>query len=370
MKRIDIIRILVLLFAVADIFMALFSIIYLSTSSKKIQSLQLTPHFTETDLDLDTDYTFSASVTPKRAKLKKVKAQCDDPNSTFKMDSDGNITLHTSSQETTVTVYLEYKGIKSNVMTYQVTDLRVKAAEEAAAAAAAQAEAEAKAAEEARAAAEAAEAARSFVKVIGDNINVRASNSTDSESLGKVFKDEIYEKVEYVEDWTHILYNEMDGYVKSEFLTEVSRSEALGETTGGADVEITLDNIDAVNNGETVNTVENAGGGYTAEQQAAIDAAMKAAEERKKAEAEQQVAQDEAAAAQAAQEAAAQAAQAQAAAGVQLQCKDGLQTFTQQQYNFLAGFWYREGESDWKVHALVHTKDEIVQICQIEGGIY
>lgn len=59
------------------------------------------------------------------------------------------------------------------------------------------------------------------VKVISNSVNVRSSADTNSESLGKVKKDETYMRLGTEGDWSLIDYNGRNGYVKSEFLEVV-----------------------------------------------------------------------------------------------------------------------------------------------------
>ena len=351
MRKNDIIRILTIVFAVLIAALVIGGGIYLFTASKKIQALNLTPGFADTELGVVGEYTFTISATPAKAKLKKVKCKCDDPNSTFELTGDGKAVLRTGTTEGTVTVYVEYKDIKSNVLTFQVVDLVAQAEAQAAAEAAAKAEEEAAAAAEAeaQAAAEAAAAVKVYVKMIGDNVNVRSQNNTDCDVLGKAKKGETFEKVETVDDWTHIIYNGQDGYIKSEFLQEVSEDEM---------------NSDGGETASTDNEETKKEDTKTPEQQAA-DAAAAAA--KAEADAAAKAEAEAAAALQAQQEAMAAAAAAQAAAGFTINCADGPQQFTAQQYNFLKGFWAHTG--DWEAYAHKHTKSELLLVCQIEGGI-
>lgn len=59
------------------------------------------------------------------------------------------------------------------------------------------------------------------VKVISKSVNVRSGADTNSESLGKVKKDETYTRLGTEGDWSLIDYNGQNGYVKSEFLEVV-----------------------------------------------------------------------------------------------------------------------------------------------------
>lgn len=361
MRDNGIIKILMIVFGVLDV-AALVAVIIMATSSGKIKNLQLTADFPETEIGVSSEYTFTISATPSKASTKKVECECDDPSAEFEITKDGKAVLKTGATEGTVTVYVKYKKIESNKLTFNVVDLVARAQAEAeAAAAAAQAEAEAAAAEQAAAEAEAAAAeVKQYVMMTGDNVNVRAQNNTDCDILGKAKKGEKFEKVEEVDDWTHIMYNGQDGYIKTEYLQGISEDEYLNGGNAAANDTATQDKKE-----ETANNAAN----DEAAKKAAEDAAKQAADEAAKKAAE------EAAAAQAAQELAAQqaaAAAAAAAAGPSLECADGVHTFTSAQYNFLKGFWYREGQTsadDWKAYAHKHTYAECIQICQIEGGL-
>lgn len=365
MEKNGIIRILIIVFAVLDAIVLIGGSIYLITASKKINSLQLTANFADTEISINNQYSFSVTANPDKASLKKVKAICDDPSATFEIDKEGNAVLTTGASEGTVSLYVEYKDIKSNVLTFSVVDIAARAQAEAEAAAQAAAEAEAAAAAEAEAAAAAeAAAVKVYVKMTGDNVNVRAQNNTDCDILGKAMKGDTFEKVEVIDDWTHIIYNGQDGYIKSEYLTEVSADEAAG----GADTASTEQATQTEEKKEDTSAEDAAkkAAEEAAAKQAQEDAAKKAAEDAAAQAAAELQAQQEALAAQQA------AAAAAAAAGPTLECADGVHTFTAAQYNFLKGFWYREGqtsEDDWKVYAHKHTYAECIQICQIEGGL-
>ena len=350
-----------IVFGVLDV-AALIAVIVMASSAGKIKNLQLTADFSEAEIGTNSEYSFTVSATPSKASLKKVKCECDDPDAKFEIKKDGKATLITSGNQGTVTVYVKYKKIESNKLSFNVVDLAAKAQAEAeAAAAAAQAEAEAAAeaqAQEEQALAEAeAAAAKSYVKMNGDNVNVRSENNTDCAILGKAKKGEMFEKVEEVDDWTHIMYNGQDGYIKTEYLTPITEEEYLG---GGA-TETAAENTNENNNNNNNETANNN----------AEEAAKKAAEEAAKKAADEQAAA-QAAAEQAAQELAAQQAAAAAAAaavpGYTINCADGAHTFSKTQYDYIKAHWSYTGE--WEAFAHKHTKAELIQVCEIEGGVY
>ncbi|MCR5831759.1 MAG: SH3 domain-containing protein [Lachnospiraceae bacterium] len=219
----SLVRILILVFAVLIAVTVIGGGIYLYTLSNKLKTIALQPDFTETSLEVGTQYTFTINTKPSKASIKKATAVVDDPTSSFEISEDGKAVLTTGMNEGNVTVYVECKDIKSQVLTFAVVDSVARAQAEAAA----MAEEQKKVEEEAAAAAAEAEAAvmKKYVKSTGDDVNVRSTNSTDGDVLGKAKKGDMFEKVEDVDDWTHIMYKGQDGYMKSEFLTEISEEE-------------------------------------------------------------------------------------------------------------------------------------------------
>ena len=335
MRKNDIIRILTVVFAVLIAALVIGGGTYLITASKKIQALTITPGFADTELGVDAEYTFIVSATPSKAKLKKVKCKCDDPNSTFEFVDDGKAVLRTGINEGTVTVYVEYKDIKSNVMTFQIVDLVAQAQAQAAAEEAARAEAEAAAAAEAEAAAAAEEEyarSKQYVKMTGDNVNVRSQDNTNCDILGKAKKDDTFELVEVVGDWSHIIYNGQDGYIKSEFLAPATAEDV----NGGAEAAATTEENKPATETATQNTTEN----NTAQENNNAEAAATAAAEAAAAQAAAEL--------QAQQEAAMQAAAAAAAAaavGTPIHCKDGTCYVTAAQLNKIHATWDFAGDA-------------------------
>ena len=304
-KQNSIIRILILVFAVLIALEVIGGGIYLFSASKKLKAISLQPEFTETSLEVGTQYTFSINTKPSSASIKKATCVVDDPTSSFELSGDGKAVLTTGMNEGTVTIYVECKDIKSQVLTFSIVDSVARAQAEAAAQAEAQKQAE-EAAAAAQAEAEAA-AAKKYVKSTGDDVNIRSTNSTDGDVLGKAKKGEMFEKVEDVDDWTHILYKGQDGYMKTEFLTEISEEEYNEGATDTTDTEEKKDEKKEEKK-EEKKTEENT----EASNQTKEDAEKKAAEDAAKAAADAEKAAQEAAAAQAA------AAAAQAAAGYNL----------------------------------------------------
>ena len=299
-KQNSIIRILIFVFAALIALLVIGGGIYLFAASRSLKAIALQPDFAETSLEVGTQYTFSISATPSKASVKKATCVVDDPTSSFELNDDGKAVLTTGMNEGNVTVYVECKGIKSQVLTYSIVDSVARAQAEAAAQAEAQKQAEEEAA--AQAEAEAAAVAKKYVKATGDNVNVRSTNSTDGDVLGKAKKGEMFEKVEDVDDWTHIMYNGQDGYMKTEFLTEISEEEynqgPTEETTETKTEEKKEEKKteEANNNENTENTEGQTQTKEEAEAKAKADAEKQAAEELQK----QQEALAAAAAAQAA----------------------------------------------------------------------
>lgn len=301
-KQNSIIRILIIVFAALIALLVIGGGIYLFSASKKLKSISLQPDFAETSLEVGTQYTFTIVTTPGKASIKKATCTVDDPTSSFEINDNGKAVLTTGMNEGNVTVYIECKGIKSQILTYSIVDSVARAQAEAAA----QAEAQQKAEEEAAAAAEAEAAAtlKKYVKSTGDDVNIRSTNSTDGDVLGKAKKGDMFEKVEDVDDWTHILYKGQDGYMKTEFLTEISEEEYNeGPTEEPAEekkdekkdekkeekkTENTENNTNNDNNTQATQTKEEAEAKAAADAAKAAEEAAKAAEEAAKAAAASQ----------------------------------------------------------------------------------
>ena len=161
----------------------------------------------------------------------------------------------------------------------------------------------------------------------------------------------MFEKVEDVDDWTHIMYNGQDGYMKTEFLTEISEEEYnQGPTEETAETKTEekkeeKKTEEANNNENTENTEGQTQTKEEAEAKAKADAEKQAAEELQKQ-----------------QEALAAAAAAAAAMGHSVTMKDGVTVnFTNSQYEYLKGIW----ASDTDEMISHHTSGEIKSL--VEG---
>ncbi len=348
-KQNDIIRILIVVFAALIALLVIGGGIYLFSASKKLKAIALVPDFSETSLEVGTQYTFTIKATPDKASIKKTKCVVDDPTSSFELGDDGKAILTTGMTEGNVTVYVECKDIKSQVMTFSIVDSVARAQAEAAA----QAEADAKKAEEEAAVAEAEAAAaeaKKYVKCTGDDVNVRSTNSTDGDVLGKAKKGYMFEKVEDVDDWTHIKYKDQDGYMKTEFLTEISEEEY----NEGPFEEEEKEEDKKDENKDEKKTEENA----TTEEsqtQSKAEAEAKAAADAAKAAEDAAKAAEEAAAAQAALAAAA------AAGGHQY----GGHTFTASEWNYLKAKWDYTGDPEEMISH--HSAGELITLLDYDN---
>ena len=216
--------------------------IYLYTSARKLKSIQLRSDFNEVSLDVGTQYFFSIITTPSAAKINDLNCVVNDPNSSFDIDDNGNLILITGNSESNISLYVECNDIRSNVLSYSVIDFDAKTQADAASKTEAETkyeEQQLKEAESTDDVDEVEQIAKKFVKAIGDNVNIRSSNSTDGDVLGKAKKGDTFEKVEDIDDWTHILFNGEEGFIKSEFLSEVSVEDCGKESD---DTELSNDN--------------------------------------------------------------------------------------------------------------------------------
>ena len=343
-KQNSIIRILIFVFAALIALLVIGGGIYLFSASKKLKAISLQPDFAETSLEVGTQYTFSINATPSKASVKKATCVVDDPTSSFELNDNGKAVLTTGMNEGNVTVYVECKGIKSQVLTYSIVDSVARAQAEAAA----QAEAQKQAEEESAAAAEAeaAAAVKKYVKSTGDDVNIRSTNSTDGDVLGKAKKGDLFEKVEDVDDWTHIMYKGQDGYMKTEFLTEISEEEYNEGPT-----ETASEQKKEEKKTEEANTENNESQTQTRE-----EAEAKAAADAAKAEEE---------AAQAAADAAAAAAALAAATGHSY----GGHTFTNDEWNCLLSVWAYTGDAEEMISHHSAAELKLVLDEKMSGGL-
>ena len=103
-----------------------------------------------------------------------------------------------------------------------------------------QADAEAQAAAEAEAQA-AAQAANARQVRVTELVNIRASASTEAESLGKATAGMEFTRYEVMDNgWSRIDYNGADAYIKSEYLEEITQEEPEETSTIGASGKVTV----------------------------------------------------------------------------------------------------------------------------------
>ncbi len=341
MKRRNRFRIIILaaVIALLVLIVALFFIVRTVTSG--LDSLTLSPDFTEQELDINTDYTFTITADPEKASLKSLEYVIDNTAATFSASdaADGQAVLHTVS-EGTVTVCVKKSDVESNYLTFNIVDQAAKAAAEAQAEAEAQAAAEA----EAQAAAEAEAAANATELVIAtDNVRIRATPTTDGEVLATCKKGDSFTRTEQTEDgWSKIDYNGTEAYMKSEYL-QVTTEEEIQQAKEQAEKEAEEKKKTAEETAAASESTSTPADTAAADAQAQADAAATAAQT---------------AALEAAQAQAAAAAAAQAAAGVPFTDKNGVTTvFTRTEWNYFLSYWDYTGQAEEMISH--HTGDEL-----------
>ncbi len=316
-----------------------------------LKSIQISPDFTEQELDIDTDYTFTVVTDPTNASLKNAEYVADNGYATITVSETekGKFTLHTMAEGTITVVVRDWDTeTESNALTFSVVDQK-RVAEEAAAAQA-QAEAEAAAAAEAQAQAEAEAAAAAAEKYVitTDQVRVRATPSTDGEIVGLVDVGTMLKKIEDAEDWTKLEFEDGEAYIKTEFLKEVTQEEA---EQAKAELEAKAQEEEEVKEAESkkeeTKKEDTTATTTDAAAQAAADAAAKKAAE-------------DAAALAAAQ----QAAAAAAAASPYVWTYQGV-GFTQKEVDLFHSLWDYTGNYDEFVTH--HTSAELVSLCQAKG---
>ena len=318
--------------------------------SNKVESIALAPDFAETELDVNLDYTFTITATPADAKLKDIEFITDNTNVTLESTEDGGAVMHTYG-EGVVTVCVKQGDIESNYLTFNVVDSAAAEAariaeEEAAAQAAAEAEAQAAAAEESL-----AKKVQAYVRTI-DKVRIRKSPSTDSNDniITTCEIGEVYLRLEEVDDWSRIVYDDGEAYIKSEFVEVLSDEEAAQAQADqkNKDVEDALKQAEQQSQQATAN--DPVAAAAAAEAKAAEDAAKAAAD----AEA-------------AAQAAAAQAAAAQAASGYNL---NGLAVNAAEYKHLLDRFRFATPngtDEEAKEYVLHHSAGELEDILKFDG---
>lgn len=316
----------------------------------KLESIALSANFSESELDVNKDYTFTYIANPEKAKLKDIEFITDASNASFEMTEEGTAVLHTYT-EGRISVCVKCGDINSNFLSFDVVD---KAAAEAARAAEAQAQLEAQAQAEAAAAAQAeaeANAGKEFYVRTIDTVRMRKSPSTDSNDniIRKCEIGEVYRRLREVDDWSEITYDNDEAYIKTEYLEVLSDEEAAAalEAEENKAVEDALKEAEEkkLSQDEAVAAAAQAAAAQLA--QAQTDANAQATVQ---AAADQQKALEDAAAAQAAAELAAQAAAAQTAAPAvggltPIQCKDGTCYVTAAQVNTIHATWDFAGDA-------------------------
>lgn len=303
----------------------------------KLESLALNPEFeTISEMDVNLDYKFHLTAVPEKAKLKTQDIEIipEPENATVTVQADGTVVVHTV-KEGELEFCLQVGEITSNVIKYPIVDQAAKAAEEAAKAA----EEAARAAEEAAAATAAEEAAsvprECYVRTI-DKVRIRKSPSTDTNDniITTCEIGEVYKRLDEVDDWSRIVYDTGEAYIKSEFLEILSDEEAQE----ALEAQKTQSVEDALKQAEE-----------QSKQATANDPVAAAAAEAAKAKEDAAKALEDAQAAKAAEEAAAAAAAAaqatQAAAGTAIHCTDGTCYVTASQLEKIHATWDFAGDA-------------------------
>lgn len=319
--------------------------IFLFKSLTKLDSIAITPDFSEQELDVNKDYTFTVTTSPDGKKMDSAEYVVDNLAATFSaMDgSEGKAILHTSG-EGTVTICIRKSGVESNYLSFNIVD------QAAAAAAAEAAEAEALAAAEAEAAAAETisenvapeevpeEAPATELIMTTDVVKIRATPSTDGEVLELCDIGDTFTRYEEVEDgWSKIDFEGKEAYIKSDYVKVVTEEE-VEAAKEEAQKKKEEEAADAELVQETTDT--------SAADQAAADKA----------------AADKAAADKAAADAL--AAQAAAAASPYVWTYQGV-GFTQKEVDMFHSMWDYTGNYDEFVTH--HTAGELVALCQAKG---
>ncbi|MDF2907712.1 MAG: hypothetical protein K0R34_3033 [Herbinix sp.] len=81
------------------------------------------------------------------------------------------------------------------------------------------------------------------ISVAKDFVNIRKEASTDSEVLGKLYKDSAVEILDTEGDWYHVESGSVKGYVKEEFIRTGIPDDELVENYGKLSIVVTVDGL-------------------------------------------------------------------------------------------------------------------------------
>lgn len=337
---------------------------------KKPDSIALSPNFMEQELDVNSDYTFSITATPEKAKLRKISYEIDSDIATFealkadKKDKNAKkqAVLHTTS-EGTITISVKASKVTSNVLTYTVVDKAAREAEAAQAALDAQVQMEQNPPD--------SENTGELVKTT-TRVRIRSIPGTDGEVLRTCDPDETYTKLGETDNgWSKIDYNGQEAYIKSDYLVPASGNDNTAGNDDAAANDTASSNtpqpnsagnqaasnnagsapITPISTASAGNTSANASNAPAANTPAPVQAPTTPAET-SAAPAEAPALADNPAPAET-------PAPAVASAGtVPYTDKNGVSTtFTTEEWNYFLSYWEYTGQADYFVHK--HTCAEL-----------
>lgn len=96
-----------------------------------------------------------------------------------------------------------------------------------------------------------------YIEVVGDDVRIRSSASTDSNDniIGKAKKGEKYVKTGDEEDWTKLSVNGNEGFIKTEFVKSISKEEFEAKAKADEPTKSVNDNAPA-SEASTASTTE------------------------------------------------------------------------------------------------------------------
>ena len=117
-----------------------------------------------------------------------------------------------------------------------------------------------------------------YVEVVGDDVRIRSSASTDSNDniIGKAKKGEKYVKIGTEEDWTKLSVNGNDGFIKTEFVKAISKEEfeakaKADEPTKGVNDNAPASEASTASTTEAAKTQDNSAEQLAQQQQALLE---------------------------------------------------------------------------------------------------
>ena len=186
--------------------------------TKKIKKLDISPDFTEMELNTSMEYSFTVTCEPKEADLKGINVVSSNPDVIVKL-VENKIYIKTGEKTGTESLYVENSKCRSNVVSYTITaPAEETVAENNTTKTQALVDLDKIDDDNSEEIIDSVTKEVKYVKVNADSVNVRSQSNTDCDVIGKTKKNEVFTLVGEEADWSIIEYNGQNGYIKTEYL--------------------------------------------------------------------------------------------------------------------------------------------------------